>query len=195
MISPFRVSSQPCSFFPCGQNADMDILDKGARLCREHALFVWSIVQEQIAGGTLSPQDEAESREREQAEKAAEFERICGPRPGHVYYLRVGEHVKIGYAADLARRLKSYPPGTELLAVETGTMELERNRHLQFADLRAAGREWYWPEPRLLDHIEVIASDGLHLETEDDEWKKRAPKSVANPDREYVGGRHSLGVV
>jgi hypothetical protein len=44
----------------------------------------------------------------------------------------------------------------ELLAVEPGNIPLETGRHHQFEAFRVPhgeGREWYAPEPELLDHI------------------------------------------
>lgn len=195
MISPFRVSSQRCGFFPCDQNADLDIYDKGARLCRQHALFVWSIVDEQIQNNDLDPVEEEKRREAEHQARVEESRKILGPPEGFVYYLQVGELIKIGYASDLIRRLQSYPPGTELLAVERGMIELEKRRHLKFAELRTAGREWYEPDVRLMDHITVIAAEGLHNHFDDEEWQKRKPPAKKNPGHAHVGRGASLGRV
>lgn len=49
-----------------------------------------------------------------------------------VYYLRTGPYVKIGFAASLARRMLAYPASSELLAVEPGDRDTERQRLQQF---------------------------------------------------------------
>jgi hypothetical protein len=65
--------------------------------------------------------------------------------------LQVGERLKIGYSADVKRRMRAYPPGSKLLAVEPGDLELERQRHQQFAGSRTDGREWFRPTPDLME--------------------------------------------
>lgn len=81
--------------------------------------------------------------------------------PGWVYYVQVGERIKIGYAKDVAARLRAYPPGHKLLATHPGTKTLERDMHQQFRGSLAAGREWFYPHDDLLTHIDqVIAQFG-----------------------------------
>lgn len=92
--------------------------------------------------------------ERYEAEKAA----LRQDRDGFVYFLRVGERIKIGYSVDVKRRMRAYPPGCQLLAVEPGDRELERQRHQQFAGSRTDGREWFRPTPDLLEMVAEIVS-------------------------------------
>lgn len=73
-----------------------------------------------------------------------------------VYYLRVGELVKIGYASNLARRLAAYPPDAQLLATEPGGRELESQRHREMRHHLRMGREWFVPAQPLLDHIASV---------------------------------------
>lgn len=75
---------------------------------------------------------------------------------GWVYYLRVGDQIKIGFSTDVRRRLRSYPPGSELLALEPGDKKLERRRHNEFFEWLAAGREWFEPSDELLKHIQDV---------------------------------------
>lgn len=63
--------------------------------------------------------------------------------PERVYYVRVGEHIKIGYTRNVSNRLSGYPPNSELLAVELGNKTLEKERHHQFHAYLAWGREWF----------------------------------------------------
>jgi hypothetical protein len=76
--------------------------------------------------------------------------------PGVVYYIRVGELIKIGYTRDLDQRLRAYPPDAELLATEIGNELIEQAGHAQFGDLLAARAEWFHPGPALLAHIEAL---------------------------------------
>lgn len=95
--------------------------------------------------------------ERYEAEKAA----LRQERDGFVYYLRVGERIKVGYSVDVKRRMRAYPPGSDLLAVEPGDRELETQRHRQFAGSRTDGREWFRPTPDLLELVtEIVKTYG-----------------------------------
>lgn len=71
-----------------------------------------------------------------------------------VYYMRIGNRVKIGWSTSLASRLASINP-EELMATEPGDRELEKLRHQQFRALRTHG-EWFRMEPPLLDHIRQV---------------------------------------
>lgn len=90
------------------------------------------------------------------AQSVAARERRGGA--GSIYYLQVGEHVKIGHSTDLPKRLATYPPTSVLLAVQPGTMRDEHDLHRRFAPWRAGDREWYQPTPEILDHIATVAA-------------------------------------
>lgn len=76
-----------------------------------------------------------------------------------VYYLRIGQYIKIGYSADLKTRIRFYPPDTEILALEIdGDRTLEAKRLRQFRHDLLAGTEWFAPSPALLSHIESLAT-------------------------------------
>lgn len=95
--------------------------------------------------------------ERYEAEKAA----LRQDRDGFVYYLQVGERLKIGYSVDVKRRMRAYPPGSQLLAVEPGDRDLETQRHRQFAGSLLDGREWFRPTPDVLELVsEIIKTYG-----------------------------------
>lgn len=177
MTDPFSVSSEPCTWQFCQTKADMTYLRRGAQLCREHALFVWSIVDEQVRESQLTRDDLIGRQRKLQAEKDAELEaRVArSNEQGTVYYLRVGEHIKIGFAGNLHQRLTAYPPGTELLAVEEGSLKVEAQRHKEFADFLAAGREWFDPGERLMSHIGVLAASRAHVQYTG--WEKQPAKT------------------
>lgn len=93
-------------------------------------------------------------QDRHEAEKAA----IRGDRDGFVYYIRVGERIKVGYSGDVKQRMRKYPPGSTLLAVEPGDRDVETQRHRQFAGSRSDGREWFRPTPDLMELIDELVS-------------------------------------
>lgn len=77
-------------------------------------------------------------------------------RDHHVYYVQIGDLIKIGYTSTLKQRMASYPPGRRLLATELGDVRLERKRHGQFKELLAAANEWFHPGAELIDHINEL---------------------------------------
>ena len=73
-----------------------------------------------------------------------------------VYYVRVGEYIKIGFTGNLRERMKAYMTGT-LLACEPGGRSTERLRLQQFQSHRAPhGQEWFLPSAALAAHIEEV---------------------------------------
>lgn len=114
-------------------------------------------------------------REREQADRIRELERelqstkrflqweredrAARPKPptgGTIYYLRSGEHIKIGWTSNLTSRMLKYAPNATLIATEPGTRADEARRHEMFAVHRTHGREWYAPTPSILHHVEMV---------------------------------------
>jgi hypothetical protein len=70
---------------------------------------------------------------------------------GWVYFIRVGDLVKIGYTADPKRRFAALQP-SEVLHLEPGTMQDELRCHDAFAHLRVDG-EHFRPEADLLAFV------------------------------------------
>lgn len=113
---------------------------------------------------------EAERREREeryeqQAEEAgqrlaalAQDVRRASVAQSVVYYAKIGQYVKIGTTINMKRRMAGLAMDA-VLATEPGGVELESQRHREFAEFRAIRREYFWPQPRLLDHIEAVRRD------------------------------------
>lgn len=74
-----------------------------------------------------------------------------------VYYVRIGDHVKIGFTVNLHQRLSALRVGHDaVLATEPGGRMLESRRHTEFADERVGRRENFNPSRRLLAHIEDV---------------------------------------
>ena len=76
--------------------------------------------------------------------------------PGWVYYIRMGDTIKIGYSIDVAQRMRAYPPNAELLAAHPGTELLEKQIHQKFREHLVRGREWFSPAVELMAHIASV---------------------------------------
>lgn len=72
-----------------------------------------------------------------------------------VYYVKIGNHIKIGCTADFANRMSSLMPD-RIFGTEPGDRNLERERHEQFAHLRSKGREYFDPGEDLMTHIVAV---------------------------------------
>ncbi len=119
-------------------------------LCREHAVRVWAYVDGREASGVHM----IARRELLKDVKARESNRFAiQTRPGWIYYLQVGNLIKIGFTYDLDRRVAQYPPNVELLAFHAGTWELEQALHRRFSLEREKGREWYRPSEIMMQHV------------------------------------------
>lgn len=74
-----------------------------------------------------------------------------------VYYVRIHDHIKIGYTTNVKRRVAELRVNKDaVLATEPGGRELEADRHKQFADIRIGAREDFMADPRLMAHIEDV---------------------------------------
>lgn len=74
-----------------------------------------------------------------------------------VYYIRLGDHVKIGYTTLLRDRVIQLRCSRDsVLAVEPGWREREAERHAMFAPERVGRREDFNPSRRLLGHITAM---------------------------------------
>jgi hypothetical protein len=115
----------------------------GMELCQKHALHVWAQVNTDIEGGEVKP---------------PKLPKKPKPQPGAgwIYYLKVGDQIKVGYASDLQQRMRSYPPNATLFAAHRGTLDDEKRIHASLAIHRAAGREWYHPTPEMQQALEVL---------------------------------------
>lgn len=99
-----------------------------------------------------------------QREEHADAEWRSGrPDPVHVvYYVRIGQLVKIGTTGQLATRLKAFPPDAVVLATEPGARELEHERHRQFHGTCATEQgEYFYPSAALIEHINSLREQPL----------------------------------
>jgi len=82
-----------------------------------------------------------------------------------VYYLRVGETIKIGTSGNPRGRFTQLWHD-ELLAFERGGRPVEQRRHKQFGEFRHARTEYFAPHPALDRHIAELR-EGV-----DDPWQQ-----------------------
>jgi hypothetical protein len=73
-----------------------------------------------------------------------------------VYAVRIDGLIKIGFSADIVRRLDWYRchiGEPELLAFAAGDLKAEAALHKRFKTYRARGKEWYHPTTELLGWV------------------------------------------
>lgn len=84
-------------------------------------------------------------------------------RPWVVYYIQMGENIKIGRTSKLADRMRTfYAQPEQLLAVEPGVVvdgvTRESQRHREFAGIRVGSTELFSDSPQLRAHIGQVVS-------------------------------------
>lgn len=77
--------------------------------------------------------------------------------PGVVYFVRIGDVVKIGFTTNSQRRMSNLMPD-EVLHMQPGTMQDEKRLHVAFRHLRVRG-ERFRPDPELMDFIRGLKTD------------------------------------
>lgn len=132
-------------------------------VCLDHARqaysYVGDFIQEIVTGRKRS------ARAQQPAAKTAEPESRTPPTmtpepglPGGVYFIQCGDLIKIGASANIARRLKAYPPNAEILLLlehsQPDAFRLEQELHIHFRKHRAGRHEWYHVAQPILDYIE-----------------------------------------
>lgn len=151
-IPRLQAERPTCEWRECGEPR----VNNDIPLCHEHVIRVWGYVEDLEADGVkvvarkkMADVAEIQAAEEEQRQRWAEESR----KAGWVYYLRVGELIKIGYTNDIYRRVKQYPPNVKFLAFHPGTLGLEQEYHRNFAQSRAMGREWYHPTEEVMAQV------------------------------------------
>lgn len=125
------------------------------QLSQLHVLGLTHAITQQVMTKIIARAERWVERDAEQLSQMLDRERlIAGAHGPIVYYMRIGNRVKIGTSANLRQRLETFNP-EELMATEPGGHELERARHAQFHHLRTRG-EWFRHEAELAQHIEEL---------------------------------------
>lgn len=77
-----------------------------------------------------------------------------------VYYVRIGDRVKIGYTVNMKQRMVALRvPIDNVLATEPGGRETELQRHAMFKEERHGRLEEFNPSRRLLAHIDTVKAE------------------------------------
>lgn len=126
-------------------------------LCHEHALLVYLNMQSRI-NGTLKDLFVTQERVEKGEDPRVDPKRVMAyAEQSQVYYIRMGDHIKIGYTQNLKERIGGLRVDTsDVLATEPGGRAKERERHLQFADIRIGRRENFERTADLLTHIAKV---------------------------------------
>ena len=116
---------------------------------------------DRVARTKLAQKDEtiAHLRRWLQEERRPERPKPQRPERGHIYFLLSDNAVKIGWTSDLEQRMKSYSPGTKILAVMPGARKDETRLHRKFAHLRTNRREWFAYSPQVMEEVERIVKE------------------------------------
>lgn len=118
-------------------------------ICGKHASQLWrhvNVTMSQLSAKDVfkPPIGDAEAKRRRGMKRKKDHV---------VYYIQVGDVIKIGTSGNLRQRILSYPMNRRLLATEPGSYELESKRHAQFRALSQFGKEWFAPGEDLMRHI------------------------------------------
>ena len=122
-------------------------------LCYEHAFQVYLDMHGRMAGEMKGYFERLRRAELNIPLVAPEVTKAYEEQ-SQVYYIRIGEWIKIGYTANMRQRINSLRvEPKDILATEPGGRAKERERHLQFANIRQGRRENFERTADLLTHI------------------------------------------
>lgn len=116
-------------------------------LCFDHQAVVWQMCMKHYANNSEFIEAIADVNERLAArlegEREQEKREFAARQDGEIYFVRLGELVKVGWTRDLWSRLKSYGASAQLLVSYPATRDDETTLHRQLRPALAKGREWY----------------------------------------------------
>ena len=147
-----RASANVCSASACMRPASrrsrVGLCDLHTAMAHDDMELIW---REQM----LSEPDVVPEHVRRRME--------CAAQPWVVYYIQVGENIKIGRTTNLLRRMQALCAQPEqLLAVEPGVVvdgvNREIERHREFAEWRIPGTELFTPNAALHRHIQTAVA-------------------------------------
>lgn len=125
-----------------------------------------------------------ELRDRAEVKRQEDAALSRSASAGWVYYVRIDQLIKIGFASDVKRRMKAYPPHSELLAVHPGTPAFEREMHALLSGHLERGREWFRPDAPVMKHIaEVVDQFGSPPPSFIYRFGDRSDKQAIKPHR------------
>ena len=116
------------------------------------------------------------------------------PIAGTVYYVQIGPHIKIGWTSDMSKRMRAFPPNSQLLAQHPGTRKDEARMHRRFAADLTHGREWFVPSASLTRHIANVVTE--HGQPDNVNFGAQPVKIPTPRGKSYVGGnRRGNGLI
>lgn len=133
-------------------------------VCEQHAFDIWvevSFFRMELAKAAAAHmrKESIEETKSRIIKEQLDSDRVKDERqqePGTIYYLQIGEHIKIGYTTNLDVRLGAYPPMAKLLATHPGTRQTESSMHQRFSADISGGREWFRATPEIESHIQGV---------------------------------------
>lgn len=175
-MRPDDLTNIQCLAFACTSYVQEQYYEQRVYMCQEHALQVWATVQEMIDPATL--RNIAYDRITPHEEKHPElYEPIpISESAGVVYFVRIGDLIKVGFSSDVHRRMDAYPPDAELLAYHSGSFADEQRLHKLLTVHRAKRREWYHPTPEVMKAVE----EAKVQQSKDPQW---TPDQLASHKR------------
>jgi hypothetical protein len=158
-------------------------------ICDKHAAVVWNQLvtyhrKSRALGAAIADVNEMVAARRKREDEADKVT-FMAREDGHIYFIRLGGMIKVGWTRDLWQRVKSYGASAELLASYPATRSDETNLHRQLRPALAKGREWYEDGPIVAAFVaEVLDKYG---EPPAVDWLWTQPKRVVAGKR--VGRR------
>lgn len=135
-------------------------------ICHDHAAVIWKQMMPFATRDNAFIEAVADLNHRvalrEQLEAEQEKAEFLARDDGDIYFIRIGDMVKVGWTRDLWQRVKSYGASAELLVAYPGSRTDETNLHRQLRPALAKGREWYEDGPIIAAFIdEALARYGM----------------------------------
>lgn len=138
---------------PCGKDS---YRSAPFPLCFDHAFQVYLSVHGEVTGNLKRIHESLEMREKGPSLEALALKRAYDEQ-SVVYYIRIGDYIKIGFTTNLSERIRSLRvDASDVMATEPGGREKEHQRHEQFKSIRRGRWENFERTPDLLTHIAKV---------------------------------------
>lgn len=142
-----------CRMRPYSESAVFDI-----SLCKLHYKGYLDVLRLMNEGRLVEPTREFAEQVREwRRSRSGDYDAARERANAVVYYIRIGDRIKIGWTGDFPARMQSLMPD-DILAIEPGSMALERDRQKEFRHLQIVG-ERFQIRKDLLDHIARVRTE------------------------------------
>lgn len=120
-------------------------------ICLKHAQDAWLFIESYVRGPKRY-----EHPSQSEADRSANA--WHGGASGLVYYIQVGDRVKIGFTTNIRKRVSNLSlKMADVIAVEPGTETTEFQRHQQFeGDRIHSNGEWFTASDGLMAHTAAV---------------------------------------